>query len=677
MAGWGAPPRVNPPPASRRQPHRARGHAPARRRLRPHAPPPARLRAHARGSAHVPRPWSACACTQGARLRAPERASAHALEFRHTRPALSPSLSLTRARAEGSALRPRPHSRARSAPTPTPPLASEPEAPPTAPPPAWLRASEAPPTQPCFPPARARKARGREPQSVFLRMRRRLRPHAPSSPPACACTQGARPRALSVLLRTRRSSILTHTRLSAYDARVREPGFWSCSHPRNPAGAGASHMTPAPPGLKVNFASTPLASGSPHPRSAALYQLTEQLLQKYHKEVRPVRDWTEATTVYLDISFRAVLDVDAQNQKLKTSVWYQEVWEDEFLSWNSSLYDEITEISLPLSVIWAPDIFINEYVDIERSPDLPYVYVNSSGTIKNSKPIQVVSACSLETYAFPFDVQNCSLTFNSVLHTVEDVDLAFLRSREDIKHDKKAYVNDSEWELVSVSSTYNILQSSTGNFAQIQFNVVIRRRPLVYIVNLLIPSIFLMLVDLGSFYLPPTCRTRVVFKTSVLVGYTVFRVNMADEMPRTAVSTPLIGSFFTVCMALLVFSLSESILLVRFLHDERCSGQVQPLLCLQGNPEAGRTRTDPRDRLAGEIDSPICLEHQAGNLKDIWAQLHSLGSSIRAWEQADQQRVRWLILLERFDRLLLHSYLAVLGLYAVTLGSLWALWSGF
>lgn len=56
-------------------------------------------------------------------------------------------------------------------------------------------------------------------------------------------------------------------------------------------------------------------------------------------------------------------------------------------------------------------------VDSERSPDLPYVYVNSSGTIKNSKPIQVVSACSLETYTFPFDIQNCSLTFRSILHT--------------------------------------------------------------------------------------------------------------------------------------------------------------------------------------------------------------------------------------------------------------------
>lgn len=56
-------------------------------------------------------------------------------------------------------------------------------------------------------------------------------------------------------------------------------------------------------------------------------------------------------------------------------------------------------------------------MDIERLPQLPYVYVNSSGTIKNSKSIQVVSACSLETYAFPFDIQNCSLTFKSILHT--------------------------------------------------------------------------------------------------------------------------------------------------------------------------------------------------------------------------------------------------------------------
>ncbi|XP_004416438.1 PREDICTED: 5-hydroxytryptamine receptor 3B [Odobenus rosmarus divergens] len=419
-----------------------------------------------------------------------------------------------------------------------------------------------------------------------------------------------------------------------------------------------------------------LAIDMPHPRNPALYRLTKQLLQKYHKAVRPVHDWTEATTVYLDVFVHAILDVDAQNQKLKTSIWYHEVWVDEFLSWNPSMFDEIREISLPLSDIWAPDIIINEFVDIEGSPDLPYVYVNSSGTIKNSKPIQVVSTCGLETYAFPFDIQNCSLTFSSVLHTVQDVDLAFLRSREDIKHDKKEFLNDSEWELLSVSSTYSILQSSAGDFAQIQFNVVIRRRPLVYVVNLLIPSIFLMLVDLGSFYLPPTCRARIVFKTSVLVGYTVFRVNMSDEMPRSALSTPLIGVFFTVCMAFLVISLFKSILLVRFLHDEWSHGQEWPLLSLRGDTDADGPRMDPRAQLAGVPEPPICREPQVqpGSLKEVWFQLKSISTYFQTWEQADRKGVKWLALLERLDRLLFQAYAILLGLYTVTLCSLWALW---
>lgn len=52
-----------------------------------------------------------------------------------------------------------------------------------------------------------------------------------------------------------------------------------------------------------------LAIDTPHPRNPALYRLTKQLLQKYHKAVRPVHHWTEATMVYLDVFVHAVLDV--------------------------------------------------------------------------------------------------------------------------------------------------------------------------------------------------------------------------------------------------------------------------------------------------------------------------------------------------------------------------------
>ncbi|XP_056650345.1 5-hydroxytryptamine receptor 3B isoform X2 [Monodelphis domestica] len=255
-------------------------------------------------------------------------------------------------------------------------------------------------------------------------------------------------------------------------------------------------------------------------------------------------------------------------------------------------------------------------MDVEKSPDLPYVYVNSSGTIKNNKPIQVVSACSLETYAFPFDTQNCSLTFKSILHTVTDLDLAFLRSTEDIEKDKALFMNDGEWELLSVPSTYHVMHNEAGDFAQIQFHVIIRRRPLVYVVNLLIPSIFLMVVDLGSFYLPPNCRSRITFKTSILVGYTVFKVNMLDEVPRSAMSTPL-------------------------------------------------------------IDVPHCQDHQTQGevLKDALVQLQSISSCVQALDQTAQQEASWVAILYRFDKLLFRGYLLVLGVYTITLCSLWGIWS--
>lgn len=58
-------------------------------------------------------------------------------------------------------------------------------------------------------------------------------------------------------------------------------------------------------------------------------------------------------------------------------------------------------------------------VDVGKSPPVPYVYVGHHGEVQNLKPIQVVTACSLDIYNFPFDVQNCSLTFTSWLHHSE------------------------------------------------------------------------------------------------------------------------------------------------------------------------------------------------------------------------------------------------------------------
>ncbi|KTF95508.1 hypothetical protein cypCar_00004300 [Cyprinus carpio] len=82
-----------------------------------------------------------------------------------------------------------------------------------------------------------------------------------------------------------------------------------------------------------------------------------------------------------------------------------------------------------------------------------------------------------------------------------------------------------------------------------------------YVVNLLIPSCFLIALDLFSFLLPPQNVDRSAFKMTLILGYTVFLLLMNDLLPVTGNTLPLINVFFSLCLALMVASLLETILI--------------------------------------------------------------------------------------------------------------------
>uniref|UniRef100_A0A3P8QRG9 5-hydroxytryptamine (serotonin) receptor 3B n=1 Tax=Astatotilapia calliptera TaxID=8154 RepID=A0A3P8QRG9_ASTCA len=432
------------------------------------------------------------------------------------------------------------------------------------------------------------------------------------------------------------------------------------------------------------------------PKRSALNQLTRTLLRNYDCGVRPVHNWTTPTTVYIDLTLRSVLDVDGKTQSITTSIWYRQVWTDEFLVWDPDEFEGIKEISLSSEAIWIPDVIISEFVDEGKSPPIPYVYVNSSGSVKNKRPIQAVLACTLEMYAFPFDKQNCSLTFRSLLHSVQEINLALLRNENTTAKDRKQFMNDGEWELLSIPSRYRLSQQNETEYAYIQFNVLIRRRPLLYVVGLLIPSIFLMLVDVMSFYLPLNSGTRITFKISILLGYTVFRVNMTDELPVTAVRTSLIGVFFVVCMALLMLSLIKSILVVKLLHySEKEVKEMSVSACLLDKygsaghvfTESALTSIKTLDHInpSGDYELENSLDEDLLSLNEIqdtptgleWL-LRELVSLRLAFSQEDSEssaQSEWLALCSKLDCFLFRLYLLVLGLYAGTLLLLWVNWS--
>ncbi|KAJ8418885.1 hypothetical protein AAFF_G00003840 [Aldrovandia affinis] len=267
---------------------------------------------------------------------------------------------------------------------------------------------------------------------------------------------------------------------------------------------------------------------------------------------RPVLSLSTPTNVSIDFSLIGILGVE---------------WDIEFLSWDPEQCGA-QRISVPRTKLWTPDIVISEFMDEDRSPDTPYVYLDHNGTVFDDRPVRVVSSCNLDIYAFPFDVQNCSLTFGSYLHFSSDIQMTLGTEVSDILKESQLEMQTmGEWELITITGTHSTLQLLDYEYSEVIFYIVMRRQPTLYVVNLLVPSCFLLTVDLFSFLLPPQSVDRSSFKMTLILGYTVFLLIMNDLLPVTGTRTPLINVFFSICLALMVASLLETVFITNILYS--------------------------------------------------------------------------------------------------------------
>uniref|UniRef100_A0A3Q4G3L4 5-hydroxytryptamine receptor 3A-like n=1 Tax=Neolamprologus brichardi TaxID=32507 RepID=A0A3Q4G3L4_NEOBR len=201
-------------------------------------------------------------------------------------------------------------------------------------------------------------------------------------------------------------------------------------------------------------------------------------------------------------------------------------------------------------------------MDENTAPNVPYTYMHSDGTVSDSQPIKAVTSCRLDIYLFPFDIQNCTLTFNSF--TLKSKFMRIYHKRM-FEYSKSMTATMGEWELIGITAKkYTLPSTASGFYDEIRFHISLRRQAMLYVVNLLLPSCFLITVDLFSFILPPKEVDRSLFKMTLILGYTVFLLIMNDLLPVTGNDIPLISAF--TLSGLVYISLLETIVVTSFLH---------------------------------------------------------------------------------------------------------------
>ena len=78
-------------------------------------------------------------------------------------------------------------------------------------------------------------------------------------------------------------------------------------------------------------------------------------------------------------------------------------------------------------------------------------------------------------------------------------------------------------------------------YAELAYTVFLRRRPLFYIVNIILPSIMLHVLATFTYLVPPDAGERISLGLTTFLAYSVFTLIVADKVPDSSTSTPLVS----------------------------------------------------------------------------------------------------------------------------------------
>ncbi|XP_030643548.1 neuronal acetylcholine receptor subunit beta-2 [Chanos chanos] len=293
-------------------------------------------------------------------------------------------------------------------------------------------------------------------------------------------------------------------------------------------------------------------------------RLVEYLLgpERYNKLIRPAVNKSQQVTIGIKVSLAQLISVNEREQIMTTNVWLTQEWNDYRLTWNPDDYEGIKKLRIPSQHIWLPDIVLYNNADgVYEVSFYCNAVVANTGDIFWLPPAIYKSACAIEVKNFPFDQQNCTLKFRSWTYDHTELDLVLTSdyaSRDD-------YTPSGEWDIVSLPGRKNE-DPNDITYLDVTYDFVIKRKPLFYTINLIIPCVLITSLAILVFYLPSDCGEKMTLCISVLLALTVFLLLISKIVPPTSLAVPLIGKYLMFTMVLVTFSIVTSVCVLNVHH---------------------------------------------------------------------------------------------------------------
>uniref|UniRef100_A0A914WEC6 Uncharacterized protein n=1 Tax=Plectus sambesii TaxID=2011161 RepID=A0A914WEC6_9BILA len=232
-----------------------------------------------------------------------------------------------------------------------------------------------------------------------------------------------------------------------------------------------------------------------------------------------------------------LLYMDQRDETITFKAFVEMIWRDENIGWNASEFGGTSSIEIPFSLLWTPDIAVTSGLNVEYAVPVEQriISVQNDGTVRSSTYCLITNICPLSIKDFPFDEQTCIVTFGSIMHSTDRIDLVIGEKMENLN---RYYRGNGEWNLVSFDKELDKFNWSDGyQYVEAVYTVKVRRQPIYYICVMVIPTFVTATICLFGLFVPAMNTGERVEKVNMglatLLSMAVILGIVAGEMPKT------------------------------------------------------------------------------------------------------------------------------------------------
>ena len=226
----------------------------------------------------------------------------------------------------------------------------------------------------------------------------------------------------------------------------------------------------------------------------------------------------------------------------------------------SSFLQIRTFFSILQKDIWIPDVVVKNGMTAFKmmGGDFYYVCVYNDGSVYWYPYTVFETSCDLDVTYFPFDTQTCSVIITSWSYSHWEVNFT-------IGSDKIGFyefVPNGIWDLISYDATTDF----DSSLSELSFNLKLKRKSLYFVLNLILPIMFVSILSLVVFIIPVDAGEKMGYSVTIFLAYAVFLSIVSDELPMNSDSTSILSIYLMTESSMSAMSLLISSVQLRLNH---------------------------------------------------------------------------------------------------------------